>query len=223
MSKLEEILLKNNGQIGKVLELPDSPRLFIFDFSASNKELQTMDMENAFQADQYVKRILRENNADVGIGKYAEDRVIYRHSPLFGTARTIHLGMDIFLPAGTKVFVSLPAVVHSFQNNKGIGDYGPTIILQHEIKGIVFFTLYGHLSLNSLDNKTVGQKITQGESIGEIGTPDINGNWPEHLHFQIIADMLGKRGDFLGVCSKQDKEVYLNNCPNPNLILHFPI
>ena len=220
---LTETLQRKREQIGRIFNLPNAQNFFIFDFSASNKELQTMDMENAFQADQYVKKILRENSADVGIGKYAEDRVIYKHSPLFGTARTIHLGMDSFLPAGTPVLSPLPATVHSFQNNKGIGDYGPTIILQHSLDGITFFTLYGHLSLNSLNNKSAGQKIAQGEVIGEIGTTDINGNWPEHVHFQIIADMLGKDGDFPGVCSKQDREFYLNNCPNPNLILKLQI
>ncbi|MBI4015258.1 MAG: peptidoglycan DD-metalloendopeptidase family protein [Candidatus Aenigmarchaeota archaeon] len=220
---LTEILKRNREQIGRIFNLQNAQKFFIFDFSASNKELQTMDMENALQADQYVKNILRENSADVGIGKYAEDRVIYKHSPLFGTARTIHLGIDIFLPAGTKVFSPLPATVHSFQNNRGIGDYGPTIILQHDLEGILFFTLYGHLSLESLEGKTVGQKIAQGEIIGKIGTLDINGNWPEHVHFQIIADMLGKKGDFPGVCSRQDREFYLNNCPDPNLILKLQI
>ena len=46
-----------------------------------------------------------------------------------------------------------------------------------------------------------------------------NGNWPPHLHFQIIEDMELKEGDYPGVCTSANREKYLANCPNPDLIL----
>ncbi|MEP6913389.1 MAG: response regulator, partial [bacterium] len=46
-----------------------------------------------------------------------------------------------------------------------------------------------------------------------------NGDWPPHLHFQIIEDMRVHEGDYPGVCSISERAKYLNNCPNPDLIL----
>jgi hypothetical protein len=53
-----------------------------------------------------------------------------------------------------------------------------------------------------------------------------NGQWPPHLHFQIVVDMeipiaIGRKGDYPGVCKLSEKEKYLNNCPNPDLILQM--
>lgn len=224
MISLEKILKNNSGKIGRVIDLDlNRVKLFIFDFSLKNKELQKMNASSAKEFNKYVKQILKLNKAKVGIGRYNEDRIIYRHSSLFGIneskLRTIHLGIDIFLPAGTKIFSPIESRMHSFQNNKRIGDYGPTVILQHEMGGIVFYTLYGHLSEDSLKGKIEGQKILKGEIIGKVGNIKINGGWPEHLHFQIITYMKGKKGDFPGVANISEREEYLKTCPNPNLIL----
>jgi hypothetical protein len=39
------------------------------------------------------------------------------------------------------------------------------------------------------------------------------------LHFQIINDMQGKKGDYPGVSSKKELAFYKKNCPDPNLLL----
>ena len=100
-----------------------------------------------------------------------------------------------------------------------MGDYGPTLILQHKINGFTFHTLYGHLSLESLSDKKIGDKITKGEQIATLGLPPTNGDYAPHLHFQIIIDMENKTGDYPGVCSEKTLEYYANNCPNPNVLL----
>ena len=51
------------------------------------------------------------------------------------------------------IHAALDGTIHSFQNNTALGDYGPTIILSHEIEGFKFHTLYGHLSEASLNEK----------------------------------------------------------------------
>ncbi|MFK7782228.1 peptidoglycan DD-metalloendopeptidase family protein, partial [Psychroserpens sp.] len=99
------------------------------------------------------------------------------------------------------------------------GDYGPTIILQHVIQDSRFYTLYGHLSLSSIVNLKVGQKFKKGELIATLGDASVNGDYPPHLHFQIIKDIQHYVGDYPGVCSKQDLEFYIHNCPNPNFLL----
>ena len=196
--------------------------IVIFDFTNSNGELRDVDLTNTEEFTNYILAKLQENESLVGIGKYNEDRNIYARSSLFcGTEvpRTVHLGIDIWAPAGTPVFTPLLSRVHSFANNAAFGDYGPTIILEHIINGVQFYTLYGHLSLSSLAHLHVGAVFEAGKQIAAIGTHPTNGSWPPHLHFQIITDMQGKKGDYPGVASLTERKRYLELCPDPNLIL----
>jgi very-short-patch-repair endonuclease len=134
-------------------------------------------------------------------------------------ARRLHLGIDIWGKPYTKVMAPLDGIVHSFAFNNAYGDYGATIILTHNLEGLVFHTLYGHLSLNSLKNLSEGERIQKGDVFCEFGIPFENGQWPPHLHFQIIKNMQGMKGDYPGVCRLSEREVYLQNCPNADLIL----
>jgi peptidoglycan LD-endopeptidase LytH len=47
----------------------------------------------------------------------------------------------------------------------------------------------------------------------------VNGDWPPHLHFQLITDMMGNTGDFPGVCLPEEKQAYKVLCPDPIGIL----
>jgi len=111
--------------------------------------------------------------------------------------------------------------VHSFAFNNQFGDYGATLILSHNIEEVSFHTLYGHLSLNSIKNFREGENVRKGDVIGEFGIPMENGQWPPHLHFQVIVDMEDQIGDYPGVCKYSEREKYLNNCPDPDLILQM--
>jgi murein DD-endopeptidase MepM/ murein hydrolase activator NlpD len=105
--------------------------------------------------------------------------------------------------------------------NNHFGDYGATIILQHNIDTTSFHTLYGHVSLTDLQQLRIGQFITRGQCLAHIGAPHENGNWPPHLHFQIIEDMQLKEGDYPGVCKVSEKAYYLKNCPDADLVLQL--
>lgn len=221
--KINKILIKTKNSIGRVVpfNLNDN-NVFIFDFTASNEELNNLEIVNTKKFSQYISKKLKQNKALVGIGKYNEDRIIYSRSLLFNAVnekRTIHLGIDIWAKAGTPIFAPLGGTVHSFKNNAAFGDYGPTIILQHEIEGVKFYTLYGHLSLNSISNLMKEQILNKGDKIAEIGSYPTNGGWPPHLHFQIINDMQGMEGDFPGVASMLERKKFLELCPDANLIL----
>lgn len=135
--------------------------------------------------------------------------------------RRLHLGVDIWGPAGTKVMAPLDSIVHSFAFNNNDSDYGATLILSHNLEGVGFHTLYGHLSLNSIKNLYEGQRIQKGEVVAEFGMRFENGNWPPHLHFQVIEDMEHWKGDYPGVCRYSEQDRWLNNSPDPNLILQL--
>ena len=84
-----------------------------------------------------------------------------------------------------------------------------------------FYTLYGHLSLKDLGNIRSGQFITRGENFAHFGPEEENGNWPPHLHFQIIKNIENYSGDYPGVCSEKKLSFYLENCPDPTSLLNL--
>ena len=200
------------------------PQYVPLDLSISNRDLQQVDVGSSSTLELYVNTHIAKHNGKVAFGGYNETRNIYQRSDYFNqenpdTERNIHIGMDLWLAADSPIFAPLGATVHSFKNNENFGDYGPTIILKHHIDEVVFYTLYGHLSLASIADLKVGQVFKQGEQIASLGGASVNGDYPPHLHFQIIRNIGDYHGDYPGVCSKKDVEFYLGNCPDPNLLL----
>ncbi|CAM1341883.1 peptidoglycan DD-metalloendopeptidase family protein [Tenacibaculum amylolyticum] len=196
--------------------------------SSENKTLTSFDVSSALAWEAYIDKYLQsKNEATVAYGGYLEKRDIYKRSTYFNKEagddeRNIHLGIDLWCAEQTNVLAVLDGEIHSFGNNKNYGDYGPTIIIKHEVGNFVFFSLYGHLSLESIKNKKVGQKVKKEEIIGTLGDHTINGDYAPHLHFQLIKDMGEYIGDYPGVCSKNDVNYFKVNCPNPNLLLKLP-
>ena len=135
--------------------------------------------------------------------------------------RRLHLGVDIWGSAGTPVFAPMGGMIHSFAFNNHFGDYGATLILLHQLDGFPFYTLYGHLCLKDIENISTGQYLTRGQEIAHFGLPHENGHWPPHLHFQIIIDIGLYEGDYPGVCRYSEREYYLNNCPDPDVMLRM--
>lgn len=203
------------------------------DLSKHNKELSGKIYQSCETLGAYIEEKREAENAKYLVGGYAEIREMYRRSILFDKnlqpgfdemeeePRSLHLGVDVWGPAGTKVYAPLGGMVHSFAFNNNDGDYGATIILQHQIDMFNFYTLYGHLALKDLGTIRSGQFITRGENFAHFGNPAENGNWPPHLHFQLITDMGNYEGDFPGVCKPSEAQHYLTICPNPDSVLNL--
>ncbi|WPU98828.1 peptidoglycan DD-metalloendopeptidase family protein [Mucilaginibacter sp. cycad4] len=212
--------------IGKVVDFDAGhDRLYHFDLTAANKELTAEVINRPSMFSHLVNEKLRSNNCRYGIGGYMEHRTIYAFSSHFDTddePRRLHLGVDIWSDAGTPVYAPLDGIVHSYQDNNTIGDYGPTIILQHNLDGLTLYSLYGHLSRKSLEGLAKGMPVSKNRQIATLGNADENGHWPPHLHFQLMFDMEGKQGDYPGVGKFSEKEIWQRNIPDPGLILRFP-
>jgi len=224
LSNLNVWLAANQDAIGKVVDFnPSADQLYPFDFTAANTALTAEMLADTACFSTWIEQQLFQSNSRYGIGGYNEHRTIYTRSAHFDTEeepRRLHLGTDIWGPAGTFVYNFQEAEVHSFQNNDHFGDYGATIILKYNLEGNTLYALYGHLSLDSLDGLYQGKVIDQGAAFAKFGVPAENGNWPAHLHFQLIFDMRGKFGDYPGVCQFSKRARYLSNCPDPELILN---
>lgn len=159
----------------------------------------------------------------MAFGGYNEERNLYKETSLFNDdeteERNIHIGMDLWIKAGTPVLAALEGKVYGFDFNVGKGNYGPTIILKHTLENEIFYTLYGHLSVDSIEYIEIGTFFKKGQQIATLGDSSVNGGYSPHLHFQIIKNIDDNFSDYPGVCSKKDLEYYLENCPNPNLLL----
>jgi 4-aminobutyrate aminotransferase-like enzyme/Ser/Thr protein kinase RdoA (MazF antagonist) len=176
---------------------------------------------------------MEEQGAEAGIGRYDEVRAWYTsdifRAPLKDPEewRTLHIGIDLFLEPGSPVMAPFDGTVHSLARNHGDLDYGPTVILEHRVpeafdKELVFWTLYGHLGEEVLTRLTPGQRLSAGEPFATVGDFPLNGNWAPHLHFQILTDLLGWKGDFPGVALPSQRNLWTTLCPDPNLILNIP-
>lgn len=193
------------------------------DLSTTNEKFQQLKIGTSSEFEAYIESYLTENGAKVAYGGYNEIRNLYKRSTIFNDQsaeeRNIHLGLDLWIKAGTAVLAAIDGFVHSFNYNTGLGDYGPTIILEHTVENQKFYTLYGHLSLESISQLSIGDFFAKGQLLATLGDARVNGDYAPHLHFQIIKEILNASGDYPGVCSAKDQMRFLENCPDPNLLL----
>lgn len=195
------------------------------DLSKNNSNLEPETFKSLEKFSKFIHKTIKKKGGKAAYGGYNENRKIYEKSEHFSgksKSRSIHLGVDFWIKAGTPVQAPLPGIVHSFADNHHPGDYGPTIILKHFFGNEVFYTLYGHLSRKSLEDIHEGALINRKQIIGYLGEPFENVDWPPHLHFQVIKNIGQHKGDYPGVCMKNDAEKYLLNSPNPFEIFGEP-
>ena len=215
-----------NIQAAKVISPEiDYSEYMPLDLSVSNKDLANHVLETAQDYEVFIQNKLDMTHQKIMFGGYIENRNLYKRSTVFKNSNTeernIHIGLDLWINEQAPIYAALDGKIHSFQNNTALGDYGPTIILEHQVEDFKFHTLYGHLSESSLIGKNVGDLIQKGQQIATLGLPPINGDYAPHLHFQIIIDMEGKFGDYPGVCSEKMLSFYRENCPDPNWLLNI--
>ena len=227
MKSFTDILIRSQEFFHRVVPFkPEKEKLLQLDFTKSNKDLTDEIVSDTRKFTDYVNQKLRSADAKFGIGGYNELRELYSRSKVFDAdsgeePRRLHLGTDIWGRPYTAVMAPRDGIVHSFAFNNRFGDYGATLVLTHNLEGHPFHTLYGHLSLNSIKNLREGLNVKKGDIIGEFGIPIENGQWPPHLHFQVIIDMGEWKGDYPGVCKYSERERYLENSPDPDLILQM--
>ena len=211
----ETFLQKNRAAFASIFQPAlNAQNTIPMDLTTANHEWSGL---SEAQLDASIQRKIEDAGAIAAAGGYLEDRNMYKDTELFQNdqQRSIHIGVDVFMPAGVALYAPLDGDVHSFANRQVSGDYGPVIILRHQLGDTVFHSLYGHLAESSLRELYDGKTFAGGEKIAEIGARPRNGNWPPHLHFQIILDMQQYRGDYAGVVRPDELEYFKQNCPNP--------
>lgn len=207
--------------------IPES-RVFALDLSMGNNSFGNEEEFNDLDLFNYrLHKLKSEHPGAVPAGGYLEARPMYT-SPAFERegnhgleSRTVHLGVDFWLPAGTAVHALLEGRVVVAADNDKFKEYGGLVILEHHVEGLHFFTLYGHLSKASIQQLSVGQHVPSGGQVGVLGTQEENGQWVPHLHFQVMLSLLDFHADFPGVCYPSELTTWSGICPDPNLLFRF--
>ena len=225
-------LAANRDTFAPLLGTPLSPSdVHVHDFSVSSVTIGSIDdWRDQRRFSTLVEAEVAQVGARAGVGRYDEVRAIYT-TDLFRMEgndgpewRTVHLGIDVGAPLGTAIHAPIDGVVHSLRNNEAPGDYGPTVVLEHPAtdEHPMFWTLYGHLSHETLRRLTVGLSVKAGDVVGWLGDVSVNGGWWPHVHVQVICDLLGRSGNFQGVARPNERDVMLSVSPDPTPLLRLP-
>ncbi|MEX0837585.1 MAG: aminotransferase class III-fold pyridoxal phosphate-dependent enzyme [Gemmatimonadota bacterium] len=213
-----------------VIDIPDEEgALVVLDLAVDSPYVDGHDTDDTPLFQKRISRMIADAGASIGVGRYLEPRAFYLTDAFAGREgdprerRTVHLGIDLFTHEGTDIRAPLAGKVRAIENNSARLDYGPTVVLEHPSPHGRFWTLYGHLSMESIDSLEIGREIRAGEQFARLGGPPENGDWPPHLHFQIVTHFLGYGGDFPGVALPRERSVWASFSPDPNVILGLPV
>jgi 4-aminobutyrate aminotransferase-like enzyme/Ser/Thr protein kinase RdoA (MazF antagonist) len=171
-----------------------------------------------------IQNLQKEHPQKLIAGGYLEPRPLYtsedyvKASNQGPISRCIHMGIDFWLPEQTSVHSLFDGKIIISLDRKGTKEYGGFVVLEHIEDGLVFYSLYGHLSPASIMAHKVGNTLLKGARIGLLGNARNNGNWAPHLHFQLMLDLLGYQDDFPGVQTFQQQAIWADICPDPNLL-----
>lgn len=175
-----------------------------------------------------INGLVERRGAALAAGRYQEHRDVYRSDAFASNAaggerRTVHLGVDLFVPAGEPVYAPLDATVHSVEFREDPYDYGGVVLLAHATDGgVPFWLLAGHLSAESAATLRPGQRLHRGDRFGSIGDVTENGGWPPHVHVQLFTSLVGRSTDLPGVIRRSELSCWESISPDPNLLLGMP-
>lgn len=222
----------------------------VIDWSIDSDEWSGDPQGYIAQMQAIVDRVLAREQIRLGTGGYGEPRLVYAGDQFivdgqpFGNRRTIHLGLDVFAPAGTWIHAPLAGRVHRIAEIDAPFDYGGVVMLIHSFADSdansnsnsnsnstaltdgseqpTFYSLYGHLSRESVRRLAIGQSIAAGEAFVQLGAAHENGGWPPHLHLQVMLSDLGLGLDFPGVAAADEWDFWREISCDPNTLAQLP-
>lgn len=175
IDRLQEELQAAQEQINALQKSINDQQAIVDGYAADEKEIQA-------QIDK-MKEQLKNQNTVVAAGSYAwpcpscytiTSNYGYRYLELYGYTR-LHAGTDIGAQYGAAVTAAASGTVTIASH--GSTGYGNYVMIAHADGSA---TLYGHMSSLAV---TVGQSVSQGDTIGYVGSTG-NSTGP-HLHFEV--------------------------------------
>ena len=216
---------KNSFSLSNLFPSVDKNEVHLLNLSVSSKWIGHQEEFNNLDLFQFkIDQLQKEIPNKIIAGGYLEPRAIYT-SNTYGKignngkeSRSIHLGIDFWLPEFTPVHALFDGEVVIAVNDEGDKEYGGLVVLKHNVDDFSFYTLYGHNTIESAIKHNIGDIILKGEKICELANYPENGNWAPHLHFQILLSLFDYKKDFPGVAYHNQIDVWKSVCPDPNLL-----
>ncbi len=221
----KEWALSTSPKLSDLFSSEDKEEIHLLDLKVSSTWMGNSEEANDLELFQFkIDQLQKKNPKKLIAGGYGEPRSIYTSNAYDKEgnngpeSRTYHLGIDFWLSEGTAVHALFDGEVVTSTNDAGDKEYGGLLILKHEENTNTFYSLYGHLSIASIEAFKDGDQVKRGDRLGFLGSSDENGNWVPHLHFQLMLSMLDFKLDFPGVAYPNQIEVWKSICPDPNLL-----
>lgn len=216
---------ENQFKLSKLFPTINNDEAFLLDLSVSSKWVGHQEDFNDLELFQLkINQLQKKIPNKVIAGGYLEPRPLYT-STEYDTignngreSRSIHLGVDYWLPEYTAVHALFDGEVVIAVDNSKYKEYGGLLVLKHDIDNLTFYTLYGHLTVASATQYQLGDYVKKGNKIAELGNTIENGSWVPHLHFQIMLSLFNYTDDYPGVTYLSEVEIWKSICPNPNLL-----
>jgi len=160
----------------------------IFDFSSANPIVSQYDAADFERFQQLVFSELASTGKNWGVGRYLEERrlLLTPYPQMQAEGRFFHVGLDIVVPQGWPLYAPLSCVVVEADFDTGLGNYGGYVKLRHELGGVIFYSLYGHLDTRHVVK--AGERLEAGQQLGNIGADQSSGGWFTHTHLQVITE-----------------------------------
>jgi len=223
--KFEKWATKNTFLLSDLFPTIHKNEVHHIDMSVSSKWIgHQQDFNNLDVLQFKIDQLQKEVPTKIIAGGYLEPRALYT-STAYDTignrgreSRSIHLGIDYWLPEYTPIYALFDGEVVIAVNDAGEKEYGGLVVLKHQTEEFVFYTLYGHNTVESATKNKVGDYIKRGEKVAELANYPENGNWAPHLHFQVLLSLFDYKTDYPGVAYLSQIDVWKSVCPNPNLL-----
>ena len=194
--KFESWAINNKFTVSNLFPTSKANSIHHLDLSVSSKWIGHQKDFNNLDIFQFkIEQLQKQVTNKILAGGYLEPRALYTSSEYDKQgnsgpeSRTIHLGVDFWLPSKTPVHALFDGEVVIAVNDAGNKEYGGLIVLKHQFEGFKFYTLYGHLTVESATKYFQGDVIKKGDCIAVLGNHPENGNWAPHLHFQIMLSL----------------------------------
>jgi 4-aminobutyrate aminotransferase-like enzyme/Ser/Thr protein kinase RdoA (MazF antagonist) len=137
------------------------------------------------------------------VGRYGEGRLAHDAGPALDEPASVHLGADLFLPAGTQVRAPVSGRVTRRDERE----------LLMALEGGLTLRLAGLLP-------AAVEQVAAGEPVGTVAEPEPGRRLPAHLHLQLAAADL----DALpGLVPASLARAWLAVCPDPGPLLGFDV
>ncbi|MFJ6321476.1 MULTISPECIES: aminotransferase class III-fold pyridoxal phosphate-dependent enzyme [unclassified Rhizobium] len=180
------------------------------------------------EATQWWTDYAEQHKIELGVGSWGEKRTVYTDKAFVsrfieGQRRIHHLGVDLFMPAGTPLYAPVAGTVRSVEIEHEPLGYGGLISLEHAPEGCPpFVTLWGHMAHEALGRLKPGQRLEAGDLVGYMGDIHENGGWTPHLHFQISTDTALTATEILGVGESAYLDVWAELFPDASALAGLP-